>query len=158
MIVCDAVLKALALVGGCGPGRWFRFDLVGDLWTAPPCVGSPMAGPSIVLWPELRNGILLGLGPALDGVRGQLWGLALLAAATAVTVVILRWRWRSGADALALGALWGGILIHAGPRLFAGGSTITSIRAFGSGLALGDLIVVWAALWLAWRVIAELRA
>jgi len=157
--LCDLWLKLMARAGGCADPSGV-VDMLGHPLTIPEqCSGTPLLGEAIRLAPGIRNGGPFGLAaPSLAGGTGQLWALALLALATTVTILIVRWRWRTPGDGLALGALWGGAATLAIPRLVAGGEGLFEFTVSGAGAGVGDIALVLALVWLAWRWIAEARA
>jgi hypothetical protein len=132
-------------------------EAMSQLWSAPTgCTPLPL-GAGLTLAPQARAaatpfeiGLPAGFGPV--------WGLALIAIATVLSILFLRWRWRIPGDALALGTFWAGALLHALPRMLAGGSTVTELQIGSLGTGVGDLAIAWALLWLVWRFIAELLA
>ncbi len=160
VLICDVALKVAARVGGCAEPIPLA-DALEQLW-APlvDCRGTQLAGPSILLRPEVRDGSLFGSMPgSFGGPTGQIYGLGLLAFGTIIAVLILRWRWRTSGDALALGAVWGGLLAHAAPRLAgAGGTAFSELWAFGLTTGVADLAILWGLGWLVWRFVAEVLA
>lgn len=155
IVLCDVWVKVLARSAGCEPIRTVT-AAVSELWSSPQSCPGLEVGP-VALSPQTRPGI----GPieaALPPGTEPLWGLALFALATVLSILVLRWRWRIPGDALALGCLWSAVLIHGLPRLMAGGTTFTELQVAGLGLSLGDLAMLFALPWLAWRFIAELTA
>jgi hypothetical protein len=160
IVVLDVVLKLLAHVGGCSESGVFDLDVFDRLWTAPPdCHKLELLGPFVTLIPRARNGLPFGLlDEQLVGFNAQVWGLSLLALAAIVTILVWRWRWQDSGDGLALGALWGGVLVHGAPRAAGSGVTFTEINLLDFGVGIGDVAVAWGVVWLLLRWIGELRA
>ena len=157
LVACDLGALALARVAACPETRGLGAAL-GQPWGAMnACRAVPVAGPWLALWPQERPGLPFGALADTPGA-GPLVGLGLLALATVVTILVLRWRWRSAGDALALGALWGGAGARALVRLAGPGPALTSMWVAGVGFGPADLALLWAAAWLPWRLVAELRA
>lgn len=154
--LCDLWLKAMARVGACEGAPPLR-EVITHPWRLPEsCPGASVLGETLRLLPAPRSGAPFDLlAPALTGVAGQLWGLALLALASAVTIVVVRWRWRDAGDALALGVLWAGCLTLALPRLLGDGAGLTEIAFVGVPTGIGDLALFSALAWLCWRAVAE---
>jgi hypothetical protein len=156
---CDAALKAVARLGGCGDQYLIDGKLASGLWTAPEsCTGTDMAGASIRLIPHAHDGALLGLASGFEGVMGQTYALGLLFAATVLTILVVRWQWQANGDPQALGAVWGGALAIALPRLMGDGTGLAELELFGLSAGVGDLALIWGLLWLTWRFVGELRA
>lgn len=160
IVVLDVVLKLLAHVGGCSDSGVFDLAVFDRLWTAPPgCQKLELLGPFVTLVPTARNGLPFGiLEEQLVGFTGQVWGLAMLALAAIVTILVWRWRWQDAGDGLALGAMWGGVLVHGVPRATGSGATFTEINLLDFGVGLGDLALAWGVIWILLRWIGELRA
>jgi hypothetical protein len=160
IVVLDVFLKLLAHVGGCSDSAVFDLDVFERLWTAPEgCQKLELLGPFITLIPRARNGLPFGiLEEQLAGFNGQMWGLGLLAIAMVITILIWRWRWQDVGDGLALGAIWGGVLVHGVPRAIGSGATFTEINLLDFGVGLGDLALGWGVVWILLRWIGELRA
>ncbi len=149
---CDGWVKILARAGCCDDTRVVG-DAAAAMWSVPAdCKALALPG-GVELVPAVRSGatpfdIAFGNGLVIGGV--------LFAIAIAMSIVFLVWRKRTGGDALALGTLWAGVLIHGLPRLVGPGTSFTEIAVGGMGLSIGDLALAWAGVWLAWRLLAEL--
>lgn len=158
LVGCDAWVKITARAGTC-PDTSSIGEAVGLVWNVPPgCTEADLWG-FAQLSPAVRDGGPLGLGAGLLGASaGQGWAIALLAMAAIVSVLVFRWQWRSVGDASALGALWGGVVILAGPRLVGDGTGMAELHLGEMATGLGDLALLWALVWLGWRLFAELRA
>jgi len=159
VVACDAWVKITARVAAC-PSAPSVGEAAGELTTVPPGCGDAdllgLARLSPVAWEGLPGGLGAGV---LSGGVGMGWAVALGALALAATVVVGRWRWRSRGDALALGALWGAVLVLAVPRLLQGGAGLAELQLLGSlATGVGDLALVWSILWLGGRALAEARA
>ncbi len=153
--VCDSWVKVLARAGACDSTMTLR-DALAALWTLPTdCASVPLAG-GFSLEPTARAGATPFELPVPGGMAA-VYGLALLAIATVVGIVVLRWSRRTRGDALAVGTLWGGLGLHAVPRMMAAESSFAEFSGFGLHVGLADLAIVWASLWLLWRALAELR-
>jgi len=152
--MCDGWVKVLARAGACPSTQTLR-DALAQIWSVPEgCGAVPLVGP-VMLEPTARAGATpMNLG--LPAGIGPLHGLALLAIATVTGIVVLRWSRRTRSDALALGTLWGGLVIHALPRLMDAGTSFSEFAAAGVHWGLGDVAIAWAVVWLLWRVVAEL--
>ncbi len=159
LVGCDAWLKITARVAAC-PQTPSVGPAADSVWSVPSGCGEADFWGFAQLSPVVRDGGPLGLGSGLlAGGAGQGWAIALLAVAAVVSILILRWQWRTPGDAAALGALWGAVVILAGPRLVSGDGTGTAeLHLGGLATGLGDLALVWALLWLLWRFLAESRA
>ena len=154
--VCDSWVKVLARAGACESTPSLS-DALGAVWTLPAnCSAVPLLA-GVSLEPTLRAGAT-PLGLPLPNTMGAVYGLALLAVATVVGIVVLRWSRRTRSDALAVGTLWGGLVLHAAPRLIGDGTSFAEFSASGLHVGLGDLAIAWAGVWLLWRALAELRA
>lgn len=160
VLVADAALGVIARVGGCGPSVSMDAEVLRGLWTAPPaCPGTELAGPSVVLRPAAHGGALFGLGgEAFAGFPGQLYALGLLALATVLHILVARWDDRSGGDGMALALVWAGAITEAVPRLLDDGRGLAEFDVFGAHTGLGELALLWGAVWLVVRRIAEARA
>ncbi|MCA9653596.1 MAG: hypothetical protein H6712_20540 [Myxococcales bacterium] len=158
LVACDAWVKVTARVAGC-PTTSSLKEALGRAWHVPEgCSDADFFG-FARLSPVLREGGPFGVGGSmLGGSVGGIWAIGLLAVAALVSILVLRWRWRSPGDAAALGALWGAVVIEAGPRLVSGGAGTAELQLGGMATGLGDIALVWAAAWLLWRAIAEARA
>lgn len=153
LVACDAWVKVTARVADCPTTGSIR-EALGQVWAVPQGCGEADFFGFARLSPVVREGGLLGVGGA---AVGNAWAFVLLAIAAIVSVLVLRWRWRSPGDAAALGALWGAAVIEAGPRLMSGAPT-AELHLGGLVTGLGDVALLWAAVWLGWRAIAETRA
>ncbi len=153
--VCDSWVKVLARAGSC-PSTATLQEALDAIWTVPAgCTSVPLvAGAS--LQPTVRTGATVLDLPVPEGL-GPIYGLALLAVATVLGILVLRWSRRTRGDALALGALWGGLVVHAMPRLIGPGSSFAEFAVGGLHAGIADLAILWAVIWLLWRVVAELR-
>lgn len=159
VVVCDAALKAVARLGGCGERFLVDANLAAGLWTTPAgCAGTDMAGPSVRLVPQAHDGALLGLGSGLSGFGGQSYALALFFLATVLTILVVRWRWQANGDPQALGAIWGGAIAIGLPRMSGDGSGLAELELFGAATGVGDLALIWGLTWLSLRLVGELRA
>jgi hypothetical protein len=159
IVGCDLWVKILARAAGC-PADPSTAWIV-DSYQAPPegCEPVALASSAFALDAAASIGGPLGLVPGLlSPERGSLAGLCLVAFAVIVTIVVTRWRWRSAGDPLALGALWGGTVALGLPRFIGGGARVTELSLAGIETGLGDIAVIWAVAWLAWRFVAEARA
>ncbi len=153
--VCDSWVKVLARAGAC-PSTSTLDKALAALWTVPEgCSGVSLVG-GVSLQPTARAGAT-PLDVGLPDGMGPVYGLALLAVATIVGIVVLRWSRRTRGDALALGTLWGGLVTHAIPRMTGEGTSFAEFSMGEMNLGLADLAIVWAAVWLVWRAVAELR-
>lgn len=153
--VCDSWVKVLARAGAC-PTTSTLDEALAALWTVPnDCSGIGLLG-GASLEPTPRGGAT-PFDVALPEGMGPLYGLALLAVATVVGIIVLRWSRRTRGDALALGTLWGGLVVHAIPRMLEAGTSFAEFSVAGLHLGLADLAIAWAAVWLLWRALAELR-
>ncbi len=158
LVGCDAWLKITARVAACSETPDVSAAL-SHVWGLPSGCGDVDFWGIARLSPVLRDGWLLGLGSGvLQGSAGRIWAYALLAIALVVSILVVRWRWRSTGDAAALGALWGAVAILAGPRLMGSGTGLAELHIGGLATGLGDFALLWAALWLSWRALAEFRA
>jgi hypothetical protein len=155
LVACDLWLKVLARMGACVSSTDLAETLLAA-WTVPDGCSALEIVPGATLEPGVRSASLLPI-PLPEGA-GQVWGLALFGMATVITIVVIRWQWRTRGDALALGTLWAGVLIHGSPRLLHEGTTFTELGLWGFSTGLGDVTLAWALLWLSWRLVAELRA
>lgn len=151
LVGCDAWVKITARVAAC-PGSPSVRRAWSEAWAAPHACGEADFWGIARLSPVVRGGPWGLPGP------GAVWAYVLLAAAALVSVLVLRWRWRSTGDASALGALWGAAIVLALPALAGHGQGAAELHLGGLALGVGDLALVWAAVWLGWRAIAELRA
>lgn len=156
---CDLWVKILSRAAGCPGSPEGAGARIGAAYGEPgECESVPLLGDTLSLHASSTGGGPFGLlEGSPGGAMGSMVGLAILAAATIVTIVVWRWRWRSSGDPLALGVLWGGALVLAAPRL-SGGERVTELALGSMQTGLGDLAIVWAGAWLAWRAIAEARA
>ncbi len=154
--VCDSWVKVLARAGACEPTKTLQ-DAATRLWTVPSSCSALSLFPGAALEPTAREG-MTPMDVALPDGAAAVWGLALLAVATVTGILVLRWSRRTRGDALALGTLWGGLAIHALPRLTGPGTSFSEFALGPAHIGLADLAILWAALWLAWRAAAELRA
>jgi hypothetical protein len=158
VVGCDLWLKIVARAAGCPPDPSVSW-LTEGYATPPACEPVALAGDGLALHAVASDGGPFGAMPGLlSSSTGPTVGLALLAFATVVTILVARWKWRSAGDPLALGALWGGAIVLALPRLVGGGGRVTELSLGGVETGLGDLAIVWAVAWLAWRFVAEARA
>lgn len=158
IVACDLWVKILARAAGC-PAEVAGVGARVTHAYAPPgeCGAVPLLGEGLSLKARASDGMPLDLlADALSGI-GSLVGIAVLAVATIVTILVWRWRWRSAGDPLALGALWGGALALAVPRLVVG-DRLTELAVGSMHTGLPDLAFAWATVWLLWRAIAEARA
>lgn len=156
---CDAALKILARIGACGGEGLIDASALSTMYELPAsCPGADLAGASIRLVPHAREGMLLGLGSGMTGFSGQVYGLGLLFVATMLTILVTRWQWRANGDPQALAALWAGGLIEAVPRVLGDGTGLAELEMFGMSTGVGDVALIWGALWMAWRFVGELRA
>jgi hypothetical protein len=151
LVGCDTWVKIMVRVAACPStssvrGAWDQ------AWATPQGCGEADLLGIGRLSPVVRGGPL-----GLPG-GGVAWAYALLAVAALVSVLVLRWRWRSRGDASALGALWGAAIALALPPLLGYGGGAAELHLGGLATGLGDLALVWAAVWLGARAIAELRA
>ncbi len=157
--VCDSWVKVLARAGAC-PSTTTLQQALDAIWTVPAGCSEvqllPGLGSVASLRPALRAGATVFDLPLPAGL-GPVYGLGLLAVATVLGIVVLRWRHRTRGDALALGAAWGGLVMHAMPRLAGPGSSFAEFSVAGANVGIADVAITWAALWLLWRVLAELR-
>lgn len=160
IVICDVALKLVAHTAACTDPPRLTLAVFDGLWTEPTgCSRFELLGPLVTLLPRVRVGAPFGLlDEQLAGFAGQAWGLGLLALAAIATILIMRWRWRDAGDALALGALWGGALVHGVPRAQGAGNTFTEINLLDFGVGIGDLAFGWGIVWLLWRLVGELRA
>lgn len=153
--ICDSWIKVLARAGACDSAATLS-DALDAVWTLPAeCSAVALAG-GVTLEPTARAGATpfnLPIPEAMVAV----YGLALLAIATVVGIVVLRWSRRTRSDALAVGTLAGGLVLHAVPRMMEAGSSFAEFSVSGVHVGLGDLAIVWASAWLLWRALAELR-
>lgn len=158
VVASDAWVKVMARVAACPTTQDVR-EALRTVYSVPPDCGSTDFWGFAQLSPLVRDGGLLGIGAGLlDGSAGGIWAIGVLAIAAVVSILVLRWRWRSPGDALALGALWGAAIVESGPRLLSEGTGTAELSIGGASTGLGDLALLWAVLWLGWRVIAESRA
>jgi hypothetical protein len=155
VVACDGWVKVLARAGCCEQTRVVS-DAASAVWSVPDgCEALPLFA-DVVLVPAVRSGAT-PMDIAIPEAAADVWGLALLAIATVASMVMLLRRNRNGGDALALGTLWAGTAIHGLPRLVGPGTSFTEIAVAGVGVSIGDLALVWAGLWLAWRLVAGSR-
>jgi len=153
--ICDSWIKVLARAGACDSTTTLS-DALAAVWTLPSdCSAVSLVG-DISLEPTARTGATPFELPVPDAMAA-VYGLALLAIATVVGIVVLRWSRRTRSDALAVGTLWGGLVLHAVPRMLDAGSSFAEFSMSGVHVGLPDLAIVWAAGWLLWRALAELR-
>ncbi len=158
VVGCDLWVKIIARAGGCPPDADVSWPM-GAYAITPACEPVALAGEGLALHAATSEGGPFGLLPGvMSQGGGALVGLALLALATVVSILVSRWQWRSAGDPYALGALWGGTLALALPRLAGGGARLTELSLGGMATGLGDLAFVWALAWLTWRFVAEARA
>ncbi len=155
LCACDLWLKVLARMGACASSTDIA-DTSWAAWAVPDGCTPLEIVPGAALHPAERAAPLLPL--SLPAAAGQVWGLALFGIATIVTILVVRWQWRTRGDVLALGTLWAGVAMHGAPRLLHRGTTFTELELWGFATGLGDFTIAWAAVWLAWRLVAELRA
>jgi hypothetical protein len=153
--VCDGWVKVLARAGSC-PSTGTLQQALEAVWTVPEACTSVELAPGLALTPTARAGAT-PLDLPLPAGMEAVYGLGLLAVATVAGIVVLRWSRRTRGDALALGTLWGGLVTHALPRMMEGGTSFAEFTVAGTHLGLADLAIVWAAVWLLWRALAELR-
>lgn len=151
LIACDAWVKVTARVAACPDAPSVR-QAWSRAWDAPSGCGEADFLGLARLSPVVRGGPFGLPGP------GAVWAWVILGAAVLVSVLVLRWRWRSPGDASALGALWGAAVVLALPALVGHGEGAAELHLGGLALGVGDLALAWAAAWLGWRAIAELRA
>lgn len=160
LIAGDLTLKLLARVEGCDPKTRLEVHTLERVWEIPKnCPGIDLAGDGFRLVPQQRDADLFGLLDTLapaDAGRGI--GIGVLVIALVATYFVLRWRWRSTGDGVALGALWAGAIAHGFPYASGAGTSFTELSIAGVGTGVADLALVWAALWLGWRFVAEARA
>jgi len=153
--VCDSWVKVLARAGAC-PSTSTLDQALAALWTVPgECSAVELVG-GVALEPTVRAGatpLNVGLPSGMEAV----YGLALLAIATVAGIVVLRWSRRTRGDALALGTLWGGLVVHAVPRMMDAGSSFAEFSIGDMQLGIADFAIGWATVWLLWRALAELR-
>lgn len=153
--ICDSWIKVLARAGACDSTATLS-EALASVWTLPSdCSAVSLVG-GLSLEPTARTGATPFDLPVPDAMAA-VYGLALLAVATVVGIVVLRWSRRTRSDALAVGTLWGGLVLHAAPRMTEAGSSFAEFSMSGVHLGLGDLAIVWAAGWLLWRALSELR-
>lgn len=157
LMACDVWAKLLARSAACEGPHTITWQLLDQLWTLPHGCPGLVVAPGVRFVPGVRKGALPLDLPIPDGT-GPLLGLVVIGVVTVVTIIILRWRWRTANDVVALGVCWSGALGHGLPRLAGPGWTFTELELGGVGFGLGDITLVWGALWLVRRVIAELRA
>ncbi len=150
LVGCDAWVKVTSRVAACDSTATVN-EALEHVWSLPSGCGEADFWGTAQLSPVLRDGVF-------DGSTGRIWAYALLAVALVTTALVMRWRWRSTGDAAALGALWGGVIIEAGPRLAGAGAGLAELNLAGLPVGLGDFALLWAGLWLAWRAFAESRA
>jgi hypothetical protein len=155
IVAADLALKIIARLGAC-PDLRDVASAFEQAWHLPEgCSASALAGPSLALAPAIRDSAAGLAAGSLGGGAGQAWGLGLVAVGAIAAVLILRWRWRSSADALALGTLWGGLLAHAGPRLFGAGHGFSELFVAGLSTGIADLAILAGIVWIGGRVIGE---
>ncbi|MCX4240808.1 hypothetical protein OEB96_09300 [Paraliomyxa miuraensis] len=148
LVGCDAWVKITARVATC-PSTPSVGEAAGEVWSLPTgCGDTDFWGIARLSPTEAMIGGDAGMGVAVG----------LLVLATVVSVLVIRWRWRTRADAAALGVLWGAAIVGAVPRLLGGGTGLAELQLGGMPIGLGDLGLLWAALWLGWRAVAEARA
>lgn len=153
--LCDSWVKVLARAGSCPSTATLDAALEAS-WTVPEgCTDVALVG-GASLEPTVRAGATPLDVPLPEGM-GPVYGLALLAIATVVGILVLRWSRRTRGDALALGTLWGGLTVHALPRLMDAGTSFAEFALGGYHFGIADLAIAWALVWLAWRALAELR-
>ncbi len=155
IVVCDGWLKVLARAGAC-ESTTKLVDAFEALWSVPGNCSALRLAPGAALVPGRRDGAT-PFDVEIPAGAEEVWGLALFALATVASVLVLRWSRRNWSDALALGTLWGGVVVHAIPRLAGPACSFSEFTIAGVGLGLADIAIVWAGLWLAWRFLAELR-
>lgn len=151
VVGCDTWVKITARVATCPSTPSVR-EAAAEAWGTPSGCGEASVWGIAQLAPVARGGPL-----GLPG-GATAWAIVLLVVAAIVSVLVLRWRWRSPGDASALGALWGGALAFALPPLAGAGVGTAELHLAGLHTGLADLALGWAAAWLGWRAIAELRA
>ncbi|MEM6295767.1 MAG: hypothetical protein AAGA54_31130 [Myxococcota bacterium] len=154
--VCDSWIKVLARAGSCASTKTLQ-EAAANLWSVPSSCDALALFPGATLEPTARGG-MTPMDAPLPEAAAAVWGLALLAVATVTGILVLRWSRRTRGDALALGTLWGGLALHALPRLVGPGTSFNEFAVGPVHVGLADLAILWAALWLAWRAAAELRA
>ena len=157
VVACDLWVKILARAAGCVESPGSVGARVTAAYETPPfgaCADVPLLGDALSMRAASSDTGPFGL---VGGAGGSWVGYAMLAVALVVTILVWRWRWRSSGDPLALGALWGGAIVLALPRLFAG-ARLTELELGSVATGLGDLALLWALAWLGWRAIAEARA
>ena len=153
--VCDSWVKVLARAGSC-PSTATLDEALQALWTVPQgCSDVGLIG-GAALEPTVRAGATPLDLPLPEGM-GPVYGLALLALATVIGILVLRWSRRTRGDALALGTLWGGLVVHALPRLMEAGTSFAEFSVAGYHVGIADFAIAWAVIWLLWRAVAELR-
>ena len=159
VLVLDAALKVVALLGGCGERIRLDGGIAGHVVADPGCGSTELAGPQLALGPFHHRGLVFGLADgSFDGFMGQVVALGYLLLATVVTIVVSRWQYRTGGDSRALGLVWGGAAALAWPRLAGDGSGVAELQAFGLLTGVSSLALVYGLVWLSIRAVAELRA
>lgn len=153
--VCDSWVKVLARAGACDSTTTLG-DALTAMWSLPSDCSAVSLVAGVTLEPTARSGATPFDLPVPDAMAA-VYGLALLAIATVVGIVVLRWSRRTRGDALAVGTLWGGLGLHAMPRMLDAGTSFAEFSMSGVHVGLADLAIVWAAVWLLWRALAELR-
>jgi hypothetical protein len=147
LVGCDTWVKITARVAACpetpSVGPAWR-----DVFSVPAGCGEADVWGIARLSPVARGGPL-----GLPG-SGVGWAYGLVALAAVVTGLVLRWRWRATGDAAALGALWGAVASLSVPALLHGAG-VAELHLGGVALGLGDVALLWAAIWLGGRAIAE---
>ena len=155
LCVCDSWVKVLARAGSC-PSTITLDRALEALWTVPErCADVGLVG-GVTLEPTIRAGATPIDLPLPEGM-GPVYGLALLALATVIGILVLRWSRRTRGDALALGTVWGGLGVHALPRLMDAGTSFAEFSVAGYHVGIADVAIAWATVWLLWRAVAELR-
>lgn len=161
LIATDALLKLLARCANCVDPLYLDLRQFASIYVAdaPTCSATPLFGTPFALHAAPRDGLWLGLLPEFgSGLNGQLYGLALLALAVLSAILVLRWQWRAHGDAMILAVLGACAWMEAFPRVSGDGRGLATFAIGDFPLALSDIFLPLALVWLLVRVVGELRA
>lgn len=161
LVLMDGFLKLLARCANCVDPLHLDLSEFARIYAvdAPVCAATELFGTPFALHAVARDGIWLGLLPEVgQGLNGQLYGLGLLAVAVVTAILILRWQWRAHGDAMLVAVLGAAAWMEAFPRLSGDGRGLATFEIAGQGLALSDIFLPLALIWILKRVIGEMRA
>jgi hypothetical protein len=161
LVFTDAFLKLLARCANCVDPLHLDLSEFARIYNvaAPVCGATELFGTPFALHATPRAGVWMGLLPEFgSGLNGQLYGLGLLALAVVVAILVLRWQWRAHGDAMLVAVLGASAWMEAFPRLSGDGRGLATFEILGQGIALSDIFLPLALVWIAGRVIGEMRA